>query len=100
MRRSRFIGNGRTQLLLNGIILPFQYFVVCAPFPSKLVAVKPVVGKLVSESFQGLLSVGAEFYHGTPCFGFLLEVLHEGDESDGCRRRRICWSENLKRILN
>ena len=85
MSHGRGEGRRLTELLLDGIILALEDFVVCAPFASELVAVEPVLGELVSKTFEGLLAVGAEFYHGTPCLGFALEVLDEGDECDrGC----------------
>lgn len=72
---------------MNGIILALEDFVVCAPFTSELITVEPVLRELVSKTFEGLLAVGAKFYHGTPCLGLPFEVLDEGDESDrGCGR--------------
>jgi hypothetical protein len=78
-------GRGLTELFLDGIILALEDLVVCAPFSSELIAVEPVLGELVSKTFEGLLAVGAEFYHGTPCLGLALEVLDERDKGDrGC----------------
>ena len=88
MRREGHDGERLTELFLDGIVLALEDLVVRAPFSSELIAVKPVVGKLVSESFECLLAVGAEFNHGSPCLGLALEVLNKGNESDrGCGGR-------------
>jgi len=85
VRHGRRDGRRLTELLLDGIILALEDLVVCAPFSPELIAVEPVLGELVSKTFEGLLAVGAEFDHGTPCLGLALEVLDKGDEGDrGC----------------
>ena len=50
-----------------------------------MIAVQPVVRKLISKSFECLLAARAELDHRTPCLGLAFEVLNEGDE---CDRRR------------
>ena len=82
MRQGRHDRKQCTELLLDRIILALEDLIVCAPFSSELIAVKPVIWELVSKTFEGLLSVGAELYHGTPCLGLALEVLDKGDEGD------------------
>lgn len=82
-------------MLLDRIVLPLQNLIECTPLSLKLVAIQPVVWKLVAESLEGLLAAGAQLDHRSPLFSLLLEVLDEGDEGDSRSRRRVGRHQQL-----
>jgi hypothetical protein len=63
---------GRTELLLNAIILALEDLIIRAPFTTELVTIEPVVRKLIAKALESLLPACAELDHRTPCFRLLL----------------------------